>query len=372
MAGFTVGITAARRRTELGTALAAQGARVRYGPALTLITPMADEELRAATAACLAGPVDLVVLTTGAGVRAWLDAAVFWGFGDALIATLQATTVVTRGPRTAAAARAAGLPIAHEAEASVQLLEYLLDSSELAGRRVAVQLHGELLRELASTLRAQGAEVIEVPVYRWVPPEDPEPLRLLIEEVATESIDALAFTSAPAAVSFLRTSDSLGLLADVTAALNRTVLCACVGPVTAVPLQNAGIPVVLPARTRLDALAAEIIEQLPRRAPRLRAAGHDLEVRGHAVVLDDELVMLPAGSMALLRELVRRPGQVLSRGALAPLLPGEGSEGHAVEVAIGRLRLALGDPALVQTVVKRGYRLGVDPGTVASRARVVR
>jgi len=33
---------------------------------------------------------------------------------------------------------------------------------------------------------------------------------------------------------------------------------------------------------------------------------------------------------------------------------------HAVETAIGRLRTALGQPKLVQTVVKRGYRLALE------------
>ena len=37
LAGFTVGVTAARRRTELGTALERRGAKVRYGPAIRLI-----------------------------------------------------------------------------------------------------------------------------------------------------------------------------------------------------------------------------------------------------------------------------------------------------------------------------------------------
>ena len=51
---------------------------------------------------------------------------------------------------------------------------------------------------------------------------------------------------------------------------------------------------------------------------------------------------------------------VLLREGLARQLPGEGCEGHAIEVAIGRLRTALGDPAIIQTVVKRGYRLAVE------------
>jgi uroporphyrinogen-III synthase len=41
-------------------------------------------------------------------------------------------------------------------------------------------------------------------------------------------------------------------------------------------------------------------------------------------------------------------------------LPGDSRDGHAVEVAIGRLRTALGDPRMISTVVKRGYRLTVD------------
>ena len=92
----------------------------------------------------------------------------------------------------------------------------------------------------------------------------------------------------------------------------------------------------------------------------LPAAGHSLEVRGHAVVVDGASLPLSATSMALLRALTAKPGQVVSRAAARPL-PGEGGDEHAVEVAIGRLRTALGDARCVQTVVKRGYRLAYDP-----------
>ena len=65
--------------------------------------------------------------------------------------------------------------------------------------------------------------------------------------------------------------------------------------------------------------------------------------------------------MALLRKLINRPGHVVSRSDLLKLTPGDGCDEHAVEVAIGRLRTALGDPRIVQTVVKRGYRLAYEP-----------
>jgi uroporphyrinogen-III synthase len=247
-----------------------------------------------------------------------------------------------------------------------------LRNHRLTGRRVVVQQQGEPRTELVDGLRAAGATVEEVRVRRWAPPEDVAALRLLIESVATGAIDALAFTSAPAAASFLQTADQLGRLAEVTAALNSTVLSACVGAVAAAPLRHAGIPVAVPADALLAALAHEIALQVPRRAPLLRVAGHDLELRGHASVVDGVLVPLPVGSMALLRELARSPGQVRSREALAPVLAGEGGEGHAVEAAVGRLRAALGDPAMVQTIVKRGYRLSVDPAPRTSPVTALR
>jgi uroporphyrinogen-III synthase len=47
---------------------------------------------------------------------------------------------------------------------------------------------------------------------------------------------------------------------------------------------------------------------------------------------------------------------VLSRAALLHALP-RGADEHAVEMAVARLRAGLGAPGVIQTVVKRGYRL---------------
>ncbi|SHH44582.1 uroporphyrinogen-III synthase [Jatrophihabitans endophyticus] len=362
LAGWTVGITAARRREELGGALERRGARVVYGPAIRIVPLADDTRLLAATERCLAAPLDLTVATTGIGFRGWLDAAETWGLAEPLTAALARSTILARGPKVRGAVRAGGLREAWspESESSAEVLAHLLANHELAGRRVAVQLHGEPLRELVDTLRDSGADVIEVPVYRWEPPEDEQPLLRLVESVAAGAVDALTFTSAPAAVNFLRTADGLGRGEDVRAALRGPVLCAAVGPVTGAPLQAAGLPVVQPERFRLGALVREVVEQLPRRATVLTLAGHRVELRGQAAVVDDDLVPLAGSAMAMLRALAADPGRVLGRGALGQALPGGAGDGHAVEVAVGRLRTALGDPAIVQTVVKRGYRLNLD------------
>ena len=68
---------------------------------------------------------------------------------------------------------------------------------------------------------------------------------------------------------------------------------------------------------------------------------------------------LAPAPMAVLRALAATPGRVLSRAALLRTLP-RGADEHAVEMAVARLRAGLGTPGVVQTVVKRGYRLPVD------------
>jgi uroporphyrinogen-III synthase len=364
LAGYTVGITAARRRKEFGAALERRGAKIVYAPAIQIVPLADDAELREATERCLFAPLDFVIATTGIGFRGWMDAADTWGLLDKLTEAIEQATVLARGPKARGAIRASGLREAWspESESSSEVLAYLISNADLVGKRIAVQLHGEPLPDVVDTLRVAGAEVIEVPVYRWVPPEDPAPLHRLVDVVAACGIDAVAFTSAPAAASFLQAADAQGCLEPVRAALRGPVLAACVGPVTAGPMLRENIPVIQPSRGRLGALVREIVEQLPlRRGQRFPVAGHSIDVRGHAAVVDDRLIPLSSASMTLLRELISRPGQVISRADLLKITPGDGDDEHAVEVAVGRLRTALGDPRIVQTVVKRGYRLAYEP-----------
>ncbi|MGH3810883.1 MAG: winged helix-turn-helix domain-containing protein, partial [Pseudonocardiaceae bacterium] len=144
--------------------------------------------------------------------------------------------------------------------------------------------------------------------------------------------------------------------------LRRDVLAACVGPVTAGPLVARDVPTVQPERSRIGALVRTLSETLPARAPRWPVAGHMLELRGQAAVVDGQLCAVPPTPMALLRLLATRPGRVVPRADLLAVMPAAGDDEHAVETAVARLRAALGAPRLVQTVVKRGYRLALEPG----------
>jgi uroporphyrinogen-III synthase len=75
LAGFTIAVTAARRRDELGGMLERRGARVVYAPALQIVPLADDTELLEATRWCLRQPVDITVATTGIGFRGWIEAS---------------------------------------------------------------------------------------------------------------------------------------------------------------------------------------------------------------------------------------------------------------------------------------------------------
>lgn len=367
LAGFTVGITAARRADELGTLLTRRGANIVMAPAIRIIPLADDNELERVTRQLVAEPPQITVATTGIGFRGWMEAAEGWGLAENLRATLASTRMLARGPKAKGAIRAAELreEWSPASESSAEVLDHLL-AEGVEGVRIAVQLHGattewEPVPDFCEVLRCAGADVVPVPVYRWTPPQDRTPMDRMIEAIVTAGIDCVTFTSAPAVASLLMRAKETGLLEAVLHALRGRVLAACVGPITAAPLEELGVATTMPARARLGALARHVAEELPRRANRIQAAGHILSVRGSCVIVDGEVRQLAPAPMALMRSLARQPGRVVSREALLAALPGGGDDTHAVETAIARLRAGLGSPKAIQTVVKRGYRLALDP-----------
>ncbi|MBU9762515.1 uroporphyrinogen-III synthase [Mycobacterium sp. TNTM28] len=367
LTGFRVAVTSSRRADELGALLERRGATVTSAAAITMVPLPDDDELRAHTASLIATPPDIVVATTGIGFRGWMAAADGWGLDRSLTAALSTARIVSRGPKATGALRAAGLPEewSPESESSREVLRYLIEQG-VAGQRIAVQLHGatdewDPFPEFLDELRSAGAEVVPIRVYRWHPaPRDGE-FDQLVAGIADHRFDAVSFTSAMAVASVLMRATEMGLADRVLAALRTDVHAMCVGPVTARPLVRLGVPTSAPERMRLGALARHITDELPLLQTRsIRVAGHTLEIRGTCVLVDGAVKPLSPAGMSTIRALAHRPGAVVSRFDLLSALPGAGTDTHAVETAVLRLRTALGDKNIVSTVVKRGYRLAVD------------
>lgn len=262
--GYTVGITAERKADELASLLTRRGAEVFRAPAMHTVPLPQDGELAEATEVVLRADVDFVVVTTGVGFRGWLEAADESGFGERLREHLSSATLVARGSKAYGAIKGAGLDVAWSApsEESTEVLEHLLEH-DLRRRRVVVQVHGEPMRAFRDRLEQAGAEVVAVTVYRWTDPPDLDALDRLIEALIDGGVDALAFTSAPAAANLLRRAERTGRAEPLHEALGNRVLLGCVGPVTAAPLAEAGLPHVLSERTRTASLVKLIADRLP-------------------------------------------------------------------------------------------------------------
>jgi len=76
-------------------------------------------------------------------------------------------------------------------------------------------------------------------------------------------------------------------------------------------------------------------------------------------LLDGHVLPVSPTGLEVLRLLVGAEGDVVTRGQVLDVLPGDSRDPHAAEVAVARLREAAGCRSLIQTVVKRGYRLAL-------------
>jgi uroporphyrinogen-III synthase len=359
--GFTVAVTADRRAEEQAALLARLGARVVHGPAVRTL-PLAHEEgVATATRSLIAEPPDVVVATTGLGVRGWFGAAEGLGLDEALLGALARAEVLARGPKAAGAVVAAGLTVAWRApsEQSGDLLDHLL-ARPLAGVRIAVQRDGAPQPLLADALRRAGADVVDVPVYAWTPPDDPGPALRVVEAAVAGRVDAVTFTSSPAVWNLLDLASDAGLHDHLLAALGHTVAVACVGPVCARSAHERGIePVVQPRRGRLGAMVAALGAAMARQARSFSLSGHDARLQGALLVGPTGEVLLTERERALVERLSERPGAVVPKERLLERAwAGQDADTHAVEAVVSRLRRRLADVgATVETVPRRGYRL---------------
>ncbi|WP_062211930.1 uroporphyrinogen-III synthase [Demequina oxidasica] len=361
LAGCVMVITADRRKRELASALERRGATVQHAAALSTIPHLDDERLIADTRAVIAHPPHVVVATTGIGFRGWIEAADAAGLADDLLACLRGARLVARGPKARGAIQAAGLESdwVAESETAAELRDYLL-AEGVNGLRIAVQHHGNGSDGLDEAFTSAGAEVQSLLIYGWGPPVEPAVHRKWVQRAAAGGADAVLFTSAPGAHEWLATARELGVVEEVKRrSAEGSLVMAAVGPVTARPLEDAGIKTCYPERWRLGALIRELVRHYAEDSVGQHTAGGMLVMRATTAVLDGRVLPLTPTGLEILRALAAAKGNVLTRDELAELLPGAQAGPHAVEAAINRLRENAGAKGLVRTVVKRGYALGV-------------
>jgi uroporphyrinogen-III synthase len=359
--GFRIGVTSDRRSEDLIDALERRGATVLHAPTLRIAHSEHDEPLIEDTRALIDAAPDVLLATTSYGIRRWFEVADSAGLGQELTDALAGTDILVRGPKARGAIRAAGLDDVgmSDEETTASLVDKAL--AEYPGATaVAVQLHGQTDERQLSRLREAGVRVLTVAPYRWVSPDAAdERVARLLDAIVARQLDAVTFTSAPAVHALFGAAEALGRIEPLLDAMRTDVLSAAVGPVTAAPLEAAGIQPIQPQRYRMGALIRLVCEYLEQnRVLRVETRHGEVALRGACVDVAGRRIALSPAAESLMRALVAANGGVVSRAELAALLPGTVDD-HAMEVTLSRLRQTLGVPGLVQTVVKRGYRLDV-------------
>jgi uroporphyrinogen-III synthase len=358
LSGFRIGVTAHRRAEEQAELLRRRGADVLLAPVVCTRPFDDDRRLRDATDVLLSRPPDLVVATTGIGIRSWFAATESWGIDGALRATLGSARIVARGPKAAAALLGVGVPSTdNEPSERLDCLVDRLVAEGINGQRIALQLYGEDVPWAVDRLTSAGAEVISVPVYTWTTADSLGPAHQLLDQVVTGQLDAVTFTSAAAVRTLADLADRAGIGAELRAALSSTALAACVGPITDEAATAVGFQErCTPQRGRLGLMVRVLARDLHARHRHLRAGDTEFVLHGTVVWTSKEQIALTDAERALLAVLAERPGAVVSRTALRHRVWADNCNDPTVDQGISRLRKTLRPIGLsVDVVTRRGW-----------------
>ena len=258
--GFTVAVTADRRRDEQTVLLERLGAQVLMFPLLR--TEPADlGALRALTETIAEEPPDYFVANTGYGMRTWLQLSAEWGLQEPLVKALSsASTIVVRGAKALGEIRKVGLDAVYKAPG--ETLDEVVDrlgEEDLTNASVVVQLHGEPAGPVLAKLEQAAAKVNYLPVYT-MGGGGADAARGLIDALVEGRVDVVTFTAAPQVQVLASVAEAQGRLGAVLDAFNvGGVVAACIGPVCAQGARLAGItgPLV-PEHPRLGSLASAL------------------------------------------------------------------------------------------------------------------
>jgi len=243
-----VAILESRMGEQLSALVANRGGVPFHAPALAELPDLDPQAIGQLVISLEKRPAKLAIFQTGVGTRALFAVTDSLGLTDGFLKLLAGTLVAARGPKPTGALRQRGVKIDFSAADPFTTHEMLdeLCGLRLQGERVIVQRYGSVNRELDAALAARGAEVTEIPTYRWSLPQDTAPLELLVARLERGEMHAVVFTNAEQARNLFLISSRLNRSDALRHALNKT-LVASIGPVASAALREAGVKVGLEA-----------------------------------------------------------------------------------------------------------------------------
>jgi len=232
--------------------------------------------------------IDVVIFTTGVGVKALASAVENVCSREDLAKSLNEVVIVARGPKPGAALRDLGVRVSlsvPEPNTWRELLAVLdkeKDMFPLAGRRVAVQEYGATNPELFTGLEQRGAIVSPINVYQWALPEDVKPLQSAVESIIRREVHVLLVASSVQIRHLFQVAEAMHSQDALREALPQVVI-ASIGPLTSEELRGRGLGVDIecthPRMGFLVQEAAEKSAEILRRKPEVHSNKKFLSVK---------------------------------------------------------------------------------------------
>src|SRR6266478_852226 len=264
--GLRVLALESRHGKELAKLIASYGGKPTVAPALREV-PLESSAALAFSAGLISGQFHVVIFLTGSGTRALIAAVESQYPRELLSAALQRVRVVARGTKPVSVLSELGVKadlVAPEPNTWREILQ-VLDSDanpqSVRGLRVAVQEYGTPCTELLQGLKARGAHVTTIQVYRWSLPEDTAPLRQAAKCIAGGEIDVVLFTSAVQVAHLFQVAAEMKIEKSMRNNIDRVVI-GSIGPTTSDRLRSIGLQADLEAsRPKMGFLVREAAER---------------------------------------------------------------------------------------------------------------
>jgi uroporphyrinogen-III synthase len=255
-----IAILESRLGEQLADLVKQRGGVPFHAPALAELPDLDPQKIAALVRSLEEKPARLFVFQTGVGTRALFSALDALGQTRLFLSFLEKAVVAARGPKPTGALRSRGVRIDRSAADPFTTTEVLASIGDLAlkGERVIIQRYGTANAELDRALEARGAQVTEIPTYRWSLPSDTQPLESLIGALERGEMHAAVFTNAEQVRNLFAVAQKLNKKDSLEKALNRT-LVASIGPVASAALRDFSIKVGLESRPpKLGALMSAL------------------------------------------------------------------------------------------------------------------
>ena len=252
-----------RRSVEVAKLIRTYGGEPLTAPAMREIPLDSNQPIVEFTEALLRGAFDLVIFTTGVGVRTLVKTVSEHYDREEFLAALRSVKIAARGPKSSSALRELEIPITVVApepftwRSLMSALEAKLGSS-LQGMDIAVQEYGTSNPELLTALAEKSVSITRLLVYQWALPEDVQPLREAVLALAHGHVDVVLFMNAGQVAHLFLMAERMGYAEALYEGFRSTVI-GSIGPSTTEGLSLYGLtPDYKPTQSKMGFLIKEI------------------------------------------------------------------------------------------------------------------